>query len=133
MCVQQGALQSLPERLTRGFFFYSITSTLCHLSSCLHFTSFDILSLVFKKKQNKYLYQSSRWTPQSTVSWAIFDVFPPIKVCRLQEDLAAQYLLYRDECDARKLLITNISSMTYTPEEEAGDGMEGRWHLYTVR
>lgn len=48
---------------------------------------------------------------------------------RLQEDLAAQYLLYRDEYDARKLLITNISSMSYATEGEADDDMEGRWDL----
>ncbi|XP_031420247.1 translin-associated factor X-interacting protein 1 [Clupea harengus] len=46
------------------------------------------------------------------------------QVCRLQEDLAAQYLLYRDELDARKLLIANISSMSYATEEEQVDGIE---------
>ncbi|XP_041964706.1 translin-associated factor X-interacting protein 1 isoform X2 [Alosa sapidissima] len=46
------------------------------------------------------------------------------QVCRLQKDLAAQYLAYRDEYDARKLLIANISSMSYATEEEADDDMQ---------
>ncbi|XP_022535430.2 translin-associated factor X-interacting protein 1 [Astyanax mexicanus] len=40
------------------------------------------------------------------------------QVYHLQEELAAQYLQYRDECDARKLLIAKISSMSYNTEEE---------------
>ncbi|KAL2094112.1 hypothetical protein ACEWY4_011424 [Coilia grayii] len=46
------------------------------------------------------------------------------QVCRLQEDLAAQYLAYRNEYDARKLLIANIGSMSYATAEETNDGEE---------
>ncbi|XP_072551524.1 translin-associated factor X-interacting protein 1 isoform X2 [Salminus brasiliensis] len=40
------------------------------------------------------------------------------QVYRLKEELAVQYLQYRDEHDARKLLIANISSVSYNPEED---------------
>ncbi|KAI4877897.1 hypothetical protein NFI96_016789, partial [Prochilodus magdalenae] len=40
------------------------------------------------------------------------------QVHHLEKELAEQYLQYREECDARKLLIANISSMSYSPEEE---------------
>ncbi|XP_035654517.1 translin-associated factor X-interacting protein 1 [Oncorhynchus keta] len=46
------------------------------------------------------------------------------QVCCLQADLAAQYLMYREECDARKLLIANISSMSYGPDEEPEEEQE---------
>ncbi|KAG2469744.1 TXIP1 protein, partial [Polypterus senegalus] len=39
------------------------------------------------------------------------------QVAKLQEDLAAQYLLYREECDARKLLIVEISDLKHMQEE----------------
>uniref|UniRef100_A0A8C8H9L0 Translin-associated factor X-interacting protein 1 N-terminal domain-containing protein n=1 Tax=Oncorhynchus tshawytscha TaxID=74940 RepID=A0A8C8H9L0_ONCTS len=39
-------------------------------------------------------------------------------------NLAAQYLMYREECDARKLLIANISSMSYGPDEEPEEEQE---------
>ncbi|XP_053479134.1 translin-associated factor X-interacting protein 1 isoform X1 [Ictalurus furcatus] len=39
------------------------------------------------------------------------------QVSYLEEDLARQYVLYRDERDARRLLIDNISSMSYSPQE----------------
>ncbi|KAK1784884.1 hypothetical protein P4O66_018317 [Electrophorus voltai] len=40
------------------------------------------------------------------------------QVCHLKEELAAQYLLYREERDARKLLIASISNMSYSTDEE---------------
>ncbi|KAL7870497.1 hypothetical protein SRHO_G00079940 [Serrasalmus rhombeus] len=40
------------------------------------------------------------------------------QVYHLEKELAAQYLQYREECDARKLLIANISSMSCSPEEK---------------
>ncbi|XP_062860182.1 translin-associated factor X-interacting protein 1 isoform X2 [Trichomycterus rosablanca] len=39
------------------------------------------------------------------------------QVSHLQKELAAQYLLYREERDAHKLLIANISSMRYSPDQ----------------
>ncbi|KAB5574946.1 hypothetical protein PHYPO_G00214930 [Pangasianodon hypophthalmus] len=39
------------------------------------------------------------------------------QVSYLEEDLARQYALYREERDARRLLIDNISSMSYSPQE----------------
>ena len=33
--------------------------------------------------------------------------------------------MYREECDARKLLIANISSMSYGPDEEPEEEQEG--------
>ncbi|XP_063053508.1 translin-associated factor X-interacting protein 1 [Engraulis encrasicolus] len=44
------------------------------------------------------------------------------QVSRLQEELGAQYLAYRNEYDARKLLIANIGSMNYGAAEESQDG-----------
>lgn len=69
----------------------------------------------------------------SSILYFFSSLSPPIQVCRLQEDLAAQYLLYRDELDARKLLIANISSMSYATEEEQVDGIEGGSHLYNIK
>ncbi|XP_026143357.1 translin-associated factor X-interacting protein 1 isoform X1 [Carassius auratus] len=48
-----------------------------------------------------------------------------IQVDHLKEDLATQYQLYRDERDARKLLITRISTMTSTQDTEHDDNNEG--------
>ncbi|XP_058243105.1 translin-associated factor X-interacting protein 1 isoform X3 [Hemibagrus wyckioides] len=39
------------------------------------------------------------------------------QVSYLEADLARQYVLYREERDARRLLIDNISSMSYSPQE----------------
>ena len=36
---------------------------------------------------------------------------------KLQEELAAEYLRYRDECDARKLLVTDINDLKYQQED----------------
>nr|XP_055029553.1 translin-associated factor X-interacting protein 1 [Misgurnus anguillicaudatus] len=47
-----------------------------------------------------------------------------IQVDRLKEDLAIQYELYRDERDARKLLITKYSMMHSTQDTEHGDTKE---------
>ncbi|MBN3317873.1 TXIP1 protein, partial [Atractosteus spatula] len=47
------------------------------------------------------------------------------QVSRLQEDLAAQYLLYREESDARKLLVNDISNMRYLQEEHKSPEQEG--------
>ncbi|XP_059363016.1 translin-associated factor X-interacting protein 1 [Carassius carassius] len=47
-----------------------------------------------------------------------------IQVDHLKEDLATQYQLYRDERDARKLLITRISTMTSTQDTEHDDNNE---------
>uniref|UniRef100_A0A4W4HEB2 Translin-associated factor X interacting protein 1 n=1 Tax=Electrophorus electricus TaxID=8005 RepID=A0A4W4HEB2_ELEEL len=40
------------------------------------------------------------------------------QVCHLKEELAAQYLLYREERDARKLLIASISNMSYMLKDD---------------
>uniref|UniRef100_A0AAR2KQH9 Translin-associated factor X-interacting protein 1 N-terminal domain-containing protein n=1 Tax=Pygocentrus nattereri TaxID=42514 RepID=A0AAR2KQH9_PYGNA len=40
------------------------------------------------------------------------------QVYHLEKELAAQYLQYREECDARKLLIANISSMSCKEQSE---------------
>lgn len=47
------------------------------------------------------------------------------QVDRLKEDLASQYQLYRDERDARKMLITTISTMRNTQDTERDDNNEG--------
>ncbi|KAK3586266.1 hypothetical protein CHS0354_006958 [Potamilus streckersoni] len=39
------------------------------------------------------------------------------QVKKLQEDLEEQYLHYRDECDARKLLISDLNDMRYQQED----------------
>jgi predicted transcriptional regulator len=40
-----------------------------------------------------------------------------VQVERLQDELAAEYLRYRDECDARKLLIADINDLRFQQEE----------------
>ncbi|XP_056334952.1 translin-associated factor X-interacting protein 1 isoform X2 [Danio aesculapii] len=47
-----------------------------------------------------------------------------IQVDHLKEDLATQYQLYRDERDARKLLITRISTMQSTQDTKHDDDNE---------
>lgn len=47
------------------------------------------------------------------------------QVDHLKEDLASQYQLYRDERDARKMLITTISTMRSTQDTERDDNNEG--------
>uniref|UniRef100_A0A673J915 Translin-associated factor X interacting protein 1 n=1 Tax=Sinocyclocheilus rhinocerous TaxID=307959 RepID=A0A673J915_9TELE len=47
-----------------------------------------------------------------------------IQVDHLKEDLATQYQLYRNERDARKLLITRISTMQSTQDTEHDDNNE---------
>lgn len=49
----------------------------------------------------------------------------------LKEDLATQYQLYRDERDARKLLITRISTMHSTQDTEHDDNNKGYNEGYT--
>lgn len=39
------------------------------------------------------------------------------QVSRLEEELASQYLRYRDEYDARKLLIADVNELRYQQEE----------------
>jgi len=39
------------------------------------------------------------------------------QVSRLEQDLAAQYLRYRDEFDARKLLIADVNALRHQNEE----------------
>lgn len=39
------------------------------------------------------------------------------QVSKLEEELAAQYLRYRDEFDARKLLIADVNELRYQKEE----------------
>ncbi|ELT95990.1 hypothetical protein CAPTEDRAFT_174103 [Capitella teleta] len=39
------------------------------------------------------------------------------QVEKLQEELAAEYLRYRDECDARKLLVADINDLRYQQED----------------
>ncbi|XP_074645033.1 translin-associated factor X-interacting protein 1-like [Tubulanus polymorphus] len=41
------------------------------------------------------------------------------QVAKLQEELAAEYLKYRDECDARKLLVSDINDLRYQQEDIA--------------
>lgn len=36
---------------------------------------------------------------------------------KLSEELQSTYLMYRDECDARKLLISDINELRYQQEE----------------
>lgn len=54
-----------------------------------------------------------------------------VQVEKLQEELAAEYLRYRNECDARKMLIADINELKYQQEdakkpnaEEEGEGKE---------
>ncbi|TRY86672.1 hypothetical protein DNTS_005017 [Danionella cerebrum] len=47
-----------------------------------------------------------------------------VQINRLKEDLATQYQLYREERDARKLLITRISTMTFAHDSEQDDRNE---------
>ncbi|MBN3311017.1 TXIP1 protein, partial [Amia calva] len=47
------------------------------------------------------------------------------QVSRLQEELAAQYLLYREERDARKLLVADISNMRCLQEDQKSPKQEG--------
>ncbi len=35
----------------------------------------------------------------------------------MSEELAAEYLRYRDECDARKLLVSDINDLKYQQED----------------
>ncbi|XP_066569657.1 translin-associated factor X-interacting protein 1 [Amia ocellicauda] len=46
------------------------------------------------------------------------------QVSRLQEELAAQYLLYREERDARKLLVADISNMRCLQEDQKSPKQE---------
>ncbi len=46
------------------------------------------------------------------------------QVERLQEELAAEYLRYRDECDARKLLVTDLNELRAQQEEAAAADSE---------
>ena len=39
------------------------------------------------------------------------------QVQKLQEELATEYLRYRDECDARKLLVADINDLRYQQED----------------
>lgn len=39
------------------------------------------------------------------------------QVEKLQDELAVQYLQYRDECDERKLLITEYNNLRYEQED----------------
>ena len=39
------------------------------------------------------------------------------QVEKLQEELAAEYLRYRDECDARKMLVADINDLRYQQED----------------
>lgn len=36
---------------------------------------------------------------------------------KLSEELQANYIIYRDECDARKLLISDINELRFQQEE----------------
>lgn len=54
-----------------------------------------------------------------------------VQVEKLQEEVAAEYLRYRNECDARKMLIADINELKYQQEdakkpstEEDGEGKE---------
>lgn len=53
------------------------------------------------------------------------------QVSYLEKDLARQYVLYREERDARRLLISDISSMSYSPQEPAY-ALDGGNHCITV-
>ncbi len=39
------------------------------------------------------------------------------QVEKLSEELAAEYLRYRDECDARKLLVSDSNDLKYQQED----------------
>jgi uncharacterized protein YlxW (UPF0749 family) len=40
-------------------------------------------------------------------------------VDKLKDELSAEYLKYRDECDARKLLVSDINDLRYQQEDIA--------------
>ncbi|CAH1779147.1 unnamed protein product [Owenia fusiformis] len=62
------------------------------------------------KKENQRLYTRIEEMKNQEVSLQT-------QVERLQEELAAEYLKYRDECDARKLLVSDINDLRYQQED----------------
>ncbi|XP_031561984.1 translin-associated factor X-interacting protein 1-like [Actinia tenebrosa] len=47
-----------------------------------------------------------------------------VQVEKLQEELGAEYLRYRNECDARKMLIADINELKYQQEDSKKSSME---------
>ena len=46
-----------------------------------------------------------------------YDLCIQFQVDKLQEELAAEYLKYRDECDARKILISDMNDLRNQQED----------------
>ena len=62
------------------------------------------------KNENKRLYKKIDDLREEQVSLET-------QVEKLQEELAAEYLRYRDECDARKMLVADINDLRYQQED----------------
>lgn len=62
------------------------------------------------KEENKKLYQRIDELRQEQLNLEA-------QVQELQEEVAAEYLRYRDECDARKLLVADINDLKYQQED----------------
>ena len=67
----------------------------------------DIVDL---KKENQALYKKIDELKQERVALET-------QVDRMQEELASEYLRYRDECDARKMLVSDINDLRYQQED----------------
>lgn len=66
--------------------------------------------MVDLKNENKRLYQRIDDLRQEQLALET-------QVEKLQEELAAEYLRYRDECDSKKLLISDINDLRYQQED----------------
>ena len=66
--------------------------------------------IVDLKNENKRLYKKIDDLREEQVSLET-------QVEKLQEELAAEYLRYRDECDARKMLVADINDLRYQQED----------------
>lgn len=71
---------------------------------------FHYPEMVDMKQENKSLYKKIDGLRQGQRSLEE-------QVEKLTEELAAEYLKYRDECDARKLLISDINDLRYQQED----------------
>ncbi|XP_068693975.1 translin-associated factor X-interacting protein 1-like [Montipora foliosa] len=76
------------------------------------------------KKENRRLQSIISGLREEQVSLAV-------QVEKLQEEVASEYLRYRNECDARKMLVADINELKYQQEdakkpttEEEGEGKE---------
>ena len=69
-----------------------------------------VAEIVDLKQENKQLYRKMDELRQEQVSLQT-------QVEKLQEELATEYLKYRDECDARKMLVSDINELRYQQED----------------